>query len=230
MKNHVRLCVSGALLASSISLALAQPRPPRGGNFERPRRPLPTAPVEFQTLKGEAYFLERIALPPGAQLHVSLVGEVEGAPYLPLGTTVLAARNGVTPFNIYLPLDLPPAPYRLQAWIVAGNRVVMIGRDAQTMVDTLDVTAKIRLKVAPNSQVSAPKPSGTVAEGVPTYSINGQVQKLDRRALSPDAVVEITLADVSLADAPEKVLVSIKRPLEGFQLPLPFEFGMAKNE
>ena len=235
MKNYFSLCVLGALLVTFVASAWAQPgpRPRRGGDLERPRRPLPTvpetAPVAFQTLKGEAYFLEKIALPPGAQLHVSLVGKVTGAPYLPLGTTVLAAQNGVTPFNIYLPLDLPPAPYRLQAWIVAGNRVIMVGRDAQTLVDTLGVTAKIRLQVAPNSTASAPKPNGITAQGVPAFALNGEVLKLDRRALAPDAIVEITLSDISLADAPEKVLASFKSPLKGSQLPEPFEFGVAKT-
>ena len=235
MKKQISLWLLSALVAAVSLDAVAQPR--RGNGRPRPpmmqpvQNPAPNAPT-FQTLRGEAYFLERIALAPGAQLHVSLVGKVAGADYLPLGTTVLAAKNGVTPFQIFLPLQLPPAPYRLQAWIVANNRVFMVGRDAQTLVDSIDVTTKIRLKIAsaPQKIGGGGMPRAENFQGVPTFAVVGEVSKLDRRALSPDAVVEIILSDVSLADAPEKVLISVKHELEGEQLPLPFQLNIAKTD
>lgn len=238
MKKHFPFWLASALVLGVSLVAVAQPHP--GGKRPRPprhsqMRPIQNpAPPAFKTLRGEAYFLERIALPPNAQLHVFLVGRVAGADYLPLGTTVLAAKNGVTPFEIFLPLQLPPAPYRLQAWIIADNRVWMVGRDAQTVVDSVDVTTKIRLKVASAPQnidgIGDGKPLAAIAEGVSTFAVAGEVQKLDRRALLPDAVVEIILSDVSRADAPEKVLASVKRELKGEQLPLAFEFGVDKTQ
>jgi len=61
-------------------------------------------------------------------------------------------------------------------------------------------------------------------------SITGTVSYLERVALPPDAVIEVRLEDVSLADAPAKTIALEKIALGGRQVPVPFElkFDRAK--
>lgn len=54
-------------------------------------------------------------------------------------------------------------------------------------------------------------------------TITGTVTYLQRIALPPDAVVTVQVQDVSLADAPAKVLGEQIIPTEGKQVPIPFE-------
>ncbi len=54
-------------------------------------------------------------------------------------------------------------------------------------------------------------------------TVTGTVTYLQRIALPPDAVVKVTLEDVSLADAPAKVLAQKETPTAGKQVPIPFE-------
>lgn len=234
-----------------LSLALALPLSMAQKNSKSPETPL-------ATLRGEAFFLERIALPPGARLHVSLVGRIAGAEYLPLATRVLPARNGSTPFVLSAPKRLlPPGPYRLQAWIVADNRLFMQGRDAQTEVKSLDKPVKIRLKIVaaplnidgfgdgrplPGATFpgDVPLPGGPpqnidgIGDGKPLppqkMKLRGRVSKLDRRALLPDSRLEIQLRDVSRADAPSQLIVGQVIQLEGGQLPKSFELELAPDD
>lgn len=193
-------------------------------------------------LRGEVYFLERIALPSNARLHLALVGHAQGADYLPVSSVVLTARNGVTPFNIPLPSpDLRPAlPLRLQAWIVVDNRVVMIGHSPTTTVSSFDKPIRMRLRMAPSTldegDVNEPDISETTSGGngeigLPAfYPLHGTVTKLDRRALSPDARVVVTLSDISRADAPAVVIGRRTIELKGRQLPVKWEFGVSLNK
>lgn len=207
------------------------------------------APQVASSLRGEVYFLERIALPPNARLHLSLVGHVQGASYLPISSVVIPARNGITPFSIPLPpANLRPAPpYRLQAWIIAENRVFMIGHQPKTTITDLNKPVRMRLKIASsgssggsmNEDEEAPQPdiseTATGGEngniGLPAfYPLNGTVTKLDRRALSSDARVVVTLSDVSRADAPAVILGRRTIELKGQQLPVKWEFGVSLNK
>jgi len=52
--------------------------------------------------------------------------------------------------------------------------------------------------------------------------LNGTVTYRQRIALPPNAVVEVSLQDVSKADAPAAVLDSVKIPAAGRQVPIPF--------
>lgn len=188
-------------------------------------------------LRGEVYFLERIALPPGARLHLSLVGRVPGANYLPISIVIIPARDGITPFSLALPpANLRPAsPYRLQAWIIAQNRVFMIGHQPTTTISDVKRPVRMRLKIASsrpsvgsmNENASQPDISETTTGGeggtigLPAfYLLNGTVTKLDRRALLPDARVVVTLSDVSRADAPSVVLGRRTIELKGQQFPV----------
>jgi uncharacterized lipoprotein YbaY/predicted small secreted protein len=53
-------------------------------------------------------------------------------------------------------------------------------------------------------------------------AVTGQVTYLQRSALPPDAVVEVTINDVSRADAPQIVIGEQIIPTEGRQAPFPF--------
>lgn len=55
----------------------------------------------------------------------------------------------------------------------------------------------------------------------PTASVTGEVFYLQRMALPPQAVLSVTLQDVSLADAPAIELARQHSPVSG-QVPLPF--------
>ena len=186
----------------------------------------PASARQIQTLRGEAFFLERIALPPNATLHVSLVGRVAGAEYLPLATTVIPAQNGATPFQLVLPaVQLPPAPYRLQAWIVADNRLFMHGHAPQTMVKNLDAPVKFRLKIVP-----APQNIDGIGDGKPLPTkimLQGTVSKLDRRALLPAARLEIRITDLMTPSPDASIVFRHTVELKGAQLPQSFQISLA---
>jgi putative lipoprotein len=62
-------------------------------------------------------------------------------------------------------------------------------------------------------------------DNVPTVTLStiaGTVAYRQRIALPPDAVVKVTLADVTAADAPAKVIANLTFATEGRQVPLPF--------
>ena len=59
------------------------------------------------------------------------------------------------------------------------------------------------------------------ASQAPTASVTGEVFYLQRMALPPQAVLSVTLQDVSLADAPSIELARQQGPVDG-QVPLPF--------
>ena len=54
-------------------------------------------------------------------------------------------------------------------------------------------------------------------------AVTGTVTYLERMALPPDAVIEVKLQDVALADAPAKTIADQKITLGNRQVPVPFE-------
>ncbi|RXJ73915.1 lipoprotein-related protein [Veronia nyctiphanis] len=71
--------------------------------------------------------------------------------------------------------------------------------------------------------------SGTASER-DLAEVKGSVSYLQRIALPPNAKVTITLGDVSMADAPMKVISSSSYMTEGKQVPLPFSLFYAKSQ
>ncbi len=61
-------------------------------------------------------------------------------------------------------------------------------------------------------------------------TITGTVAYRERIALPPNAVVTVSLEDVSLADAPSKVLAKQTFETEGKQVPFAFELSYDSNE
>jgi putative lipoprotein len=250
--------LSAVALGATLALPLmaqntpANRRPQYGPND----RPVPL-PVPQDVVEGEAYFLERIAIPADSKLFVTLVGRVAGAEYLPLASTIVPARNGITPFRLLVPQGLAPeGPYRLQAWIVADNRLWMNGANPQTTLNSFSDKARIRLKVAAAPQnidgigdgtplpQSGPRDMGGTGAGQPlatedetmettdtkTDVVRGTIMKRDRRGLAPDTQIEVTVSDVSLADAPAKVLGRQTFTNDGKQMPLQFSVPLKADD
>jgi uncharacterized lipoprotein YbaY/membrane-bound inhibitor of C-type lysozyme len=65
--------------------------------------------------------------------------------------------------------------------------------------------------------------SGEAAQSAGAGSVTGTVTYLQRMALPPSAVIQVQLLDVSLADAPSKVISEEKITLGERQVPVPFE-------
>jgi len=65
--------------------------------------------------------------------------------------------------------------------------------------------------------------NGEAAQSSGAGSVTGRVTYLQRMALPPSAVVQVQLLDVSLADAPSKLITEEKITLGDRQVPVPFE-------
>lgn len=64
----------------------------------------------------------------------------------------------------------------------------------------------------------------------PRATLAGEVYYLQRIALPPEAVLDVSLQDVSLADAPAVELGKQSGPTEGRQVPLPFSLTYNPNQ
>jgi putative lipoprotein len=58
----------------------------------------------------------------------------------------------------------------------------------------------------------------------PKASLDGEVFYLQRIALPPTAILSVSLQDISLADAPAKIIDEQRGPVKG-QVPLPFHLS-----
>ncbi|MDZ4776593.1 MAG: META domain-containing protein [Alphaproteobacteria bacterium] len=124
--------------------------------------PLTTPEVPGQvTASGELFFLERIALPPGAQVRIQLRDTARvGAPALVLAQQEFAAGSGGPyPFSISAPTNVVPANARLTlfAQILSGGRLLFI-TDTSNPVSATGPNApmSIRMVSATASGVSRP--------------------------------------------------------------------------
>ncbi len=170
----------------------------------------PTLCATKPSLRGEVYFLERIALPPNARLHVAVSQNIAGV-MVPIATTLVAARNGTTPFRVELPSS-GFSRLSVQAWIVSPDRVLI---KSLAPLAFSSFSTPVRLRVGTFS--SRPVANMT--------ALHGTVTKLDRRALLPDARVVVTLSDVSRVDAPAVQIASQTVELRGRQLPVAWRFS-----
>ena len=71
------------------------------------------------------------------------------------------------------------------------------------------------------SPTEPPKPPAAASESL-SGTLSGTVTYLLRIALAPDAVVEVTLQDVSKADAPAEVISTQTIETEGAQVPIAY--------
>lgn len=181
-----------ALGALCSSLAVAQPRP------------------QNPTLRGFVTFRERILPPPDATVHVALTAQIPGESVLPLSSTTVGVQGGRTPFQIPVPAIFTRAPLQLNAWIVQNGRVWMRSSQPTPVVDVVR-NAEVQVGIV-----------RVVDESKTMKTIDGEVFKLDRRALAPNARVIVELRDVSLMDARSPLVASQTLTLDEKQLPVAF--------
>lgn len=94
------------------------------------------------------------------------------------------------------------------------------------LVVTLIALAILMSAVGCNAPVSQ---KAQAMESQPTSSITGSVTYRPRIALSPEAVVRVTLEHVSKADAPSTVVGETSIVTEGKQVPIPFTLTYPTN-
>ncbi|RZI55986.1 MAG: lipo-like protein [Pseudomonas sp.] len=63
-----------------------------------------------------------------------------------------------------------------------------------------------------------------------TDMVRGIIMKRDRRGLAPDTQIEVTVSDVSLADAPAKVVGRQTFTNDGKQMPLEFSVALKGDD
>jgi len=136
--------------------------------------------------------------------------------------------EGGTKLTVYLHNETAKVRYLGTAYLMTrtrsadGNRysdgkVIWWGKGNGGFLaeDTPDGTGKMILK---DCQLDKPLKASRAAA-----SITGTVSYLERITLPPNAVMQVRLEDVSLADAPAKTIAQQRIPLGDRQVPVPFE-------
>ncbi len=161
------------------------------------------------------------ALTPAAVLEVTIQDvTLADAPAKIVGTQTIE-NPGQLPVNFsvsYNPADIQESRrYSLRATIKEDGQLIYTSTQLYPVITQGKPTSGIEIMVQPVP--SAPAPA-------PTAAVTGTVNKLDRSALPTTAVVEVTVQDVSLADAPAKVIgtQTIENPGQ-----VPINFSVSYN-
>lgn len=184
----------------------------------------PAAEISVAPLQVKLRWRERFAMLPGATAYVALYAELAGGEALPLAAAATEVGAGGADVALAaLPIELGPnLKYRLRAWIVRDGRVIMRPLAPTTYVYELTTPVTMLMHIAPKDEpMPLPHPVSNSE-----YKLRGQVLKLDRRGLSPDAQVIVQLRDVSLMDAPSKLLGETTIDLAGRQLPVDYDMTL----
>jgi putative lipoprotein len=169
---------------------------------------------------GTVTYLVRSALPPTAVIEVVLqdVSKMD-APAETISSQRIEANGRQVPFPYVLKYD--PAKidakntYAVRATIKDGDQLLFTSTQRYPVITNGAPTRGVEIVVEPAAS------SGAAAQGV----ITGTVTYRNRSALPPAAVIEVTLADVSLADAPAKVISTQRIEAGGRQPPFPYELA-----
>ena len=167
---------------------------------------------------GTVNYQVRSALPPTAIVEVVLqdVSRAD-APAETISSLRLEAQGKQVPFPYELRYD--PAQidarhsYAVRATIKDGDRLLFTSTQRYPVITNGAPTSNVEIMVEPVSSSGAASPA--VITGTVTYRV--------RSALPPSAVIDVTLADVSLADAPAKVVSTQRIEAQGQQVPIPYE-------
>jgi uncharacterized lipoprotein YbaY len=179
--------------------------------------PEPTPAMTVIT--GQVTYRPRIALQPDAVVEVELqdVSRAD-APATIIGKQRIETNGQQVPIPYSIEYNLsqidPAGLYSIRARIVEGGLVTWLTADAPRVITRGALTDQVEVVV---QQSNNPQPAASESarlEGVVTYR--------QRITLSPDAVVEVTLQDVSRADAPAVVIASQTIETQGMQVPIPF--------
>jgi putative lipoprotein len=169
---------------------------------------------------GTVTYLVRSALPPSAVIEVVLqdVSRAD-APAETISSQRIEANGKQVPFPYELKYD--PAQidqshtYAVRATIKDGDRLLFTSTQSYPVITRGAPTSNVEIIVEPVAS------SGTTSQSV----ITGTVAYRNRSALPSTAVVEVTLQDISLADAPAKVISTQRIEAGGRQPPFPYELS-----
>ncbi len=180
-----------------------------------------TAPTPVSaSVTGTVTYLVRSALPPTAVIEVQLqdVSKMD-APAETISSQRIEANGKQVPFPYevnYDPAQIDPQHhYAVRATITEGDKLLFTSTQAYPVITNGAPTADVEIIVEPTAS------SGTTSQSV----ITGTVTYRNRSALSPAAVIEVTLADVSRADAPAIVISTQRIEAGGKQPPFAYELS-----
>lgn len=171
-------------------------------------------PAGDGTVSGVVSKLDRSALPPNAVVDVQL----RDTSIADAAATVLAQQTITTdgqqmpiPFSLtYDPAQIVPSGiYSVFASVTVDGQLQYISQTATPVITNGAPTTGVEVLVGP------------VMTGAAGGSLTGTVNKLDRSALPPNAVIEVELVDVS-SGTPVPVTSTQVNPA-GQQVPIPFE-------
>jgi len=176
----------------------------------------PSLPVSAVT--GSVTYLVRSALPPTAVIEVVLqdVSKMD-APAETISSQRIEANGKQVPFPYLLKYD--PAKidskntYAVRATIKDGDKLLFTSTTHNPVITRGAPTTGVEIIVEPVASTGAT--SQSIITGTVTYR--------NRSALPPTAAIEVTLADISLADAPAKVISTQRIEANGKQVPFPYE-------
>jgi uncharacterized lipoprotein YbaY len=177
-----------------------------------------TLPAPTGVLTGTVTYLQRIALPPDAVIDVQLQDvSLQDVPATVIAAERYVAAGRQVPFPFELTYD--PAGIIPQHTYAVATRITVNGKLRWINTQHYPVLTG----GAPVTGVEIIVESVGGGAGMKTLSdLNGTVAYLQRIALPPNAIIEVSLQDVSKADAPAEVLDSVKIPSAGRQVPIPF--------
>jgi putative lipoprotein len=176
----------------------------------------PSSPAAAVT--GTVTYLQRSALPPTAVIEVVLqdISRMD-VPAEVISSQRIEAQGKQVPFPYDLKYNAtkidPKHTYAVRATIKDGDKLLFTSTQVYPVITNGAPTSDVEITVEPVAS------SGATSQSV----ITGTVTYRNRSALPPTAVIEVTLADVSLADAPAKVISTQRIEAGGKQPPFVYE-------
>jgi uncharacterized lipoprotein YbaY len=175
-------------------------------------------PALSGVLTGTIAYLQRIALPPDAVIDVQLQDvSLQDAPATVIAAERYIADGRQVPFPFELTYDPagidPKQTYAVMARITIDGKLRWISTQRYPVLTGDAPVTGIEVVVESVGGNSGMKD---------LKDLNGTVAYRQRIALPPNAIVEVSLQDVSKMDAPAEVLDSLKFPSAGRQVPIPF--------
>lgn len=178
--------------------------------------------AEEATVSGTVTYLQRIALPDDAVVTVQIQDtSLADAPATVMGEQVIPTEGAQVPIDYAVSYD--PAEieenrtYTVRATITDGQDNLLFTSDTAIPVITRgNPTEDVEILTVPVE--------GAAAEtGAEEATVSGTVTYAQRIALPEDAVLEVSLQDISTPGAAATELGLQVIPLEGAQVPIPFE-------
>jgi uncharacterized lipoprotein YbaY len=169
-------------------------------------------------ITGQVVYRQRMALAPDAVVDVLLQDTSRAdAPAITVGSQTIQTNGAQVPIPFVVEYDLsqidPAALYTIRATIKEGGELRWISTEMIPVITRGAPTDQIEIMVQPVSGAQTKAEMGKL-EGTVTYP--------QRIALPPNAVVEVTLEDISRADVAATVIAQQIIETNGKQAPIEF--------